>query len=82
MAKALEGKERERMLEEFAQVDAINQLEGFEPDEFMQQLRQAILDGVATSAQLRDEMGAFVREHGTLEGFLESRPWWRKRPAA
>jgi hypothetical protein len=48
MAK-LEGAERQRMLDAFAQSDAIHRLEGFEPTELRKQLDQAVLDGLATN---------------------------------
>jgi hypothetical protein len=65
----------ENMLAVFAQVDAIHRLEGFEPTELQRRVRIAILDGRVTSAQAAKEMSAYVAEHRTLEGFLESRSW-------
>jgi len=74
----LEGAERQRMLDVFAQSDAIHRLEGFEPTELVRQLDQAVLDGLTTNAQIAREMQAYVTEFRSLDGFLESRPWWRR----
>ena len=65
----------DQMLAVFAQVDAIHGIEGFEPTELQQRIRAAILAGRITSAQAAKEMSAYVAEHRTLEGFLESRSW-------
>lgn len=46
----LAGTERERMLDVFAQSDAIHRLEGFEPTALRKQFDQAVLDGLATNA--------------------------------
>lgn len=76
MAK-LQGAERQRMLEVFAQSDAIHRLEGFEPTELVKALDQAVLDGLATNAQIAEELQAYITAHRTTDGFLESRPWFR-----
>lgn len=76
MAK-LKGAERQRMLDVFAQSDAIHRLEGFEPTALREQLDRAVLDGLATNVQIAEEMQAYITAYRTLDGFLESRPWWR-----
>lgn len=76
MAK-LQGAERARVLDAIAQSDAIHRLEGFEPTELRQELDQAVLDGLATNAQIAEELQAYITAHRTTDGFLESRPWFR-----
>ena len=66
-------------LDVFAQVDAIHRIEGFEPTELQQQIRAAILAGSITSAQAAQEMSAYAAEHHTLDGFLESRSWFKRK---
>lgn len=36
---------------------------------------RAVLDGLATNAQIAEELQSDITEHRKLEGFLESRPW-------
>ena len=76
-AQAGDRERRDQMLAVFAQVDAIHRLEGFEPTQLQKRLRKAILDGRVTSAQAAKEMSAYAAEHRTLEGFLESRSWFK-----
>ena len=66
-------------LDVFAQVDAIHRIEGFEPTELQQRIRAAILAGRITSAQAAREMSAYAAEHHTLDGFLESRSWFKRK---
>lgn len=77
MAK-LEGVERANALSVFAQVDAIHRIEDMEPTELQKQLRQAILDGVVTSAQAAKEMSAYAAANGSLKGFIASRTWYNR----
>lgn len=81
MAK-LEGAERQWMLDVFAQSDAIHRFEGFERSEMREHLDQAVLDGLATNAQIAAELKEYIIKNRTTDGFLESRTWLRKRSAA
>lgn len=73
MAK-LQGAERRRMLDVFAQSDAIHRLEGFESTALGRALDQAVLDGLATNAQIAEELRQYIIAHRSTDGFLESRP--------
>ena len=66
---------RERTREAIAQTDAIFALEGFEPTPVTRAIDAAVLDGRVTFAQAIAEMCAYVREHKTMNGFIESRSW-------
>ena len=74
MAK-LQGAERQRMVDVFAQSDAIHRLEGFVPTVLRKVLDQAVLDGLVTNAEIARELRAYIIAHRTTNGFLESRPW-------
>jgi hypothetical protein len=63
------------MRESIRQTDAIFALEGFEPDAQGRAIDAAVLAGRVTNAQAADELVAYVKEHKTAEGFVESRPW-------
>jgi hypothetical protein len=80
MAK-LQGAERARALDVIAQSDVIHRFEGFEPTELVKQLDQAVLDGLATHAQIAAKLEEYITKHRTTEGFLESRPWLRTHSA-
>ena len=66
---------RERTREAMAQTDAIFALEGFEPTPESRVVNAAVLDGRVTFAQAIAEVCAYVREHKTMNGFIESRSW-------
>ena len=66
---------RERTRKAMAQTDAIFALEGFEPTPETRVINAAVLDGRVTFAQAIAEVCAYVREHKTMNGFIESRSW-------
>jgi hypothetical protein len=66
---------RERTREAMAQTDAIFALEGFEPRPETRVINAAVLDGRVTFAQVIAEVCDYVREHKTMNGFIESRSW-------
>jgi len=57
------------------QTNAIFALEGFEPDDFTRAIDAAVLAGRVSRMQAGDEMRAWVAEHKTTDGFIESRAW-------
>ena len=63
------------MQEAFRQRDAIWRLEGFEPDMQRRAIDAALLAGRVTVSQVSREMVAYVNQHKTADGFIESRPW-------
>lgn len=76
MAKSLDGTERQRVLDAIQQSEAIHRIEGLEPTPMRRLICRAVLDGLATSAELAQQMTEYVGEHKTLEGFIDSRCWW------
>lgn len=64
-----------RMREAMQQRDAIFRLEGFEPDAEARVMDAAILAGRVTVKQLGDELVAYAKQHKSLDGFIQSRPW-------
>ena len=66
---------RERTPKAMAQTDAIFAPEGFEPTPETRVINAAVLDGRVTFAQVIAEVCAYVREHKTMNGFIESRSW-------
>ena len=71
----LSGADAARLREAMRQRDAIFRLEGFEPTDMSRAVDAAVLAGRVTNKQAGDEMVAYVKEHKTLEGFLQSRHW-------
>lgn len=67
--------ELENMKKAFAQTDAIFALEGFEPDADMQEIREALLAGRVTQAQVIREKLDFIKINKSLDGFNQSRSW-------
>ncbi len=67
--------ELENMKKAFAQTDAIFALEGFEPDADMQEIREALLAGRVTQAQVIREKLDFIKINKTLDRFNQSRSW-------
>lgn len=67
--------EKAEMREVIKQVDAIFALEGFEKTEQSRKIDEAILAGRVFNQQVIDEMIAYVKEHKTTDGFIESREW-------
>jgi hypothetical protein len=63
------------MQENIRQVDAIFQLEGFEPTDQTRAIDAAVLAGRVTRAQVSDELVAYAKEHKSVEGFIASRSW-------
>ena len=57
------------------QVQAVFALEGMEPSEQDKGVIAAILAGRVSPEQAREESLAYITEHKTLDGFIESRPW-------
>ena len=64
-----------RMREAMQQRDAIFMLEGFAPDAESRAMDAAILAGRVTIKQLGDELVAYAKQHKSLDGFIQSRPW-------
>lgn len=67
--------EFENMKKAFAQTDAIFALEGFEPDADMHAIREALLAGRVTQAQVIREKLDFIKINKTLDRFNQSRSW-------
>jgi len=63
------------MIESIRQRDAIFAFEGFEPDAQRRAIDAALLAGRITNDQVVEEMIAYAKEHKTVRGFIESRPW-------
>lgn len=61
--------------EALKQAEGISRLEGLEPDALTRALHNAIAAGRVSSAQAVDELCDYAKTHGTLDGFMESRPW-------
>ena len=55
--------------------EAIFALEGFEKTEQSRKIDEAVLAGRVSNHQVIDEMIAYVKEHKTTDGFIESREW-------
>lgn len=64
-----------RMREAMRQRDAIFRFEGFEPTDITRAVDAAVLAGRVTNKQAGDEMVAYAKQHKTLDGFIQSRPW-------
>ena len=64
--------EKAEMREAIKQVDAIFALEETEQSK---KIDEAVLAGRVSNHQLIDEMIAYVKEHKTTDGFIESREW-------
>lgn len=71
----LSDEEVARLRENMRQRDAIFRLEGFEPNADTRAIDEAILAGRVTAKQAADEMVAYVRQHKTVDGFIQSRSW-------
>ena len=67
--------EKAEMREAIKQADAIFALEGFEKTEQSKKIDEAVLAGRVSNHQVIDEMIAYVKEHKTTNGFIESREW-------
>lgn len=61
------------------QAEAIHALEDMAPSKQDKAIDAAILAGNVSPEQARDELLAYVTEHKTLTGFIESRSWAIRR---
>lgn len=57
------------------QAEVIHALEDMAPSRQDKAIDAAILAGNVSPEQARDELLAYVTEHKTSTGFIESRPW-------
>lgn len=64
-----------RYAEAARQTRAIFALEGMSPTDQSQGIDAAIQAGSVTLEQAQKELLAYVKEHKTSQGFIESRPW-------
>lgn len=64
------------------ETEAIFALEGMAPSAQDKAMNAAILAGRVAPKQAREELLAFVLEHKTVRGFIESRPWAIKENGA
>jgi hypothetical protein len=66
-------------------MEKLHRVEGFEPTELVKAIDQAVLDGLATNAQIAEELQAYITAQRTTGGFLsldrDSGSWARKMPA-
>ncbi len=69
--------ERNRLAWALAQRDGIMSLEGMEPTPFRKKIDEALLAGRVDVRTVDKELDAWVQEHKTLEGFLETRSWMK-----
>jgi hypothetical protein len=67
--------EEARAREAGRQTDAIFAFEGFEPTAQARAIQEAVIAGRVTTVQAVQEMIAYVKEHKTLDGFINSRQW-------
>lgn len=67
--------EQQKMLNNIRQTDAIMALEGFQPDDDMRVIQNAMLMGHITPKQAADELRDYVYLHKTTRGFVQSREW-------
>ena len=64
--------QRRELIEAMEQTDAILALEGFEKTEERKAMNRAVLAGRFTHGQLADLLLAYVKQHKTINGFIES----------
>ena len=57
------------------QTEAVFALEGMAPSEQDKAITAAIAAGLVAPEQAREELLAYVLEHKTVRGFIDSRPW-------
>jgi len=57
------------------QTDAIFALEGWQPTEQSKAIDEAVMAGRVTSSQVIREMVAYIKQRGTVDGFVASRLW-------
>lgn len=57
------------------QTEAVMALEGMEPAAHDKAINAAILAGRVAPEQAREEFLAYVTQHKTISGFIESRDW-------
>ena len=69
------SEEKEKYRKVCEQVDAIFALEGFQPTEQSKAIDEAVMAGRVTNRQAREEMVAYIKQHGTVDGFVASRSW-------
>ena len=67
--------ERERLAKALAQRDGIMSLEGFESTPLRKKIDGALLAGRVDVLTVDRELVAWVQEHKSLDGFLETRTW-------
>lgn len=68
----LNNEQRQELVESMEQTDAILALEGFEKTEEAMVMDKAVLDGRFTDKQLADLLLVYVKQHKTVDGFIES----------
>jgi hypothetical protein len=57
------------------QTDAIFALEGFDVTPEKIAIREAVIAGRVTLAKVIAEKVEYVKQHKTIDGFIQSRPW-------
>ena len=67
--------ERSAYAETIRQQEAIFALEGMHPTAQDKAIDAAVLAGRVSPEQALDELVAYAKEHKTVDGFYESRPW-------
>jgi len=68
----MNDEQRQELIEAMEQTDAILALEGFEKTEERKAMNRAVLAGHFTHGQLADLLLAYVKQHKTINGFIES----------
>ena len=66
---------KEELKKIYAQADAIFALEGFEKTDEDRRMDEAVLAGRITNEEVIQEMLAYIHEHKSLDGFVDSRFW-------
>lgn len=61
--------------EALRQAQSISRLEGLEPDALTRAFHEAIAADRVSSARAVDALCEYAKAHGTLAGFMASRPW-------
>lgn len=68
-------KNEESIKNAIEQTNAIMALEGFNPNDLIIAINQAVLDGKITFKQAGDELKDYVLKYKTTNGFLNSKEW-------
>lgn len=67
--------EKQRLAKIITNVNGTFYLAGFDLTDEMSIIQQAIIDGKIGAKQASDEIVAYVKEHKTMDGYIEAKGW-------